>query len=229
MSAREKRRLLTRPRGAFCRLDIDREFVDLRRVGDHQSAKIVAVSGEGFLGLGAGGHAPEIGWLADQPQPVRADDGKGAHSVTELGSDMPSQDTTERESGEMELLVSREHGIEPIDQDARQPFGGMRFGWRCQLAEPGQVRGDDGKHARQRQHVADPMRPRAIAAVEQDQRRSGAPDAPHHPTTPAGGLDTFRLGRNAGDKSSGLCADLSHRSPLKVVSTRLIAGFAWRA
>ena len=55
------------------RLNVDRELVDLCRVGDHQGAKIVTMDGERLRLRNPGRYPMQIGRLAHQPEPVRAD------------------------------------------------------------------------------------------------------------------------------------------------------------
>jgi len=49
--------------------------------------------------------------------------------------------------------------------------------------------------------------PRAVAAMEQDQRWTAAPYPPHHSASPQERLVALRLGRHALDDGDGLIAD----------------------
>ena len=89
------------------------------------------------------------------------------------------------------------------------------------------------KSPRQRQHVADPVHPRAIAAMQQHQRRAAAPAAPRHRAVAARRVDPLGLGRDAVDKIYRRLADYRHvpiASPCfprrAAGQARVIAGFA---
>src|ERR1700730_3620192 len=110
------------------RLDVDRELVDLRRVGDHQDTEIVAVDGES-LGYRRGRpHALESRRLAHQPEPVRSDDRQRTQPVAELCSYMTTEHAAEGEAGDVRSHILWQHDIEAFDQDCCQAFGGVGLG-----------------------------------------------------------------------------------------------------
>ena len=167
VSAREKRRLLTRPRGAFVVLDIDRQLVDLCGSAIISAPRLCRATAR----ISAS-EAPRqalrfssVGWRT-RPSPFEPTIVKPSHPIAEQCRDMAAEHPAEREAGKVQRTPTRQHDVEAVDDDPRQALGGMRLGRGRRLAEPRQIGGDDGKLARQRQDIADPMRPRAIAAMQ---------------------------------------------------------------
>jgi len=142
-----------------CLLQIERQFVDLGWVVDHQLVQVVPVSGEFLRFIGALRHPAQLGRRAGQPEAVRADHGKAAQSVTEFGRDAAADDAPERKSGQVRCGVLLQDDVEPSDNDRGEPGGGPRLRRRRRFAKSRQVRRDDPKSPRQWQHVADPMHP----------------------------------------------------------------------
>ena len=69
---------------------------------------------------------------------------------------------------------------------ADKPSGLIGMGGVAEIAETRQIGGDDAVAARERVDVAQPMRPRAVAAMQQHERRPLAPLTPHHVARAAG-------------------------------------------
>ena len=126
---------------------------------------------------------------------------------------MTTEHAAEGEAGDVRSHILWQHDIQAFDQDRCQAFGGVRLGGCGRLPEPGQVGRDDGEFPRQHEHIADPMRPRAIAAVEQHQRGTTAPDPPYHAAIAARRFDPLRLGRHALDDGDSFFANRRHRLP----------------
>src|SRR5712692_4294137 len=123
-------------------------------------------------------HPPQVGRLADQTEAVRSDDGEGAHPITELRRDMAAEHAAERKSSDVHTGMLREYDFEPPDHYSGQALRSMRLRRGRRLAETGQIGSRNSKRPRQRKHVADPMCPRTIAAVQQHEGRTAPPDVP---------------------------------------------------
>ena len=113
----------------------------------------------------------------------------------------------------------------PATTIAASPPAVHGSGGVAEFAETGQIRRDHRELPRQRLHVADPVHPRAVAAMQQHQRRSAAPAAPRHRALAARRVDPLGLGRNAMDKIYCRLADYRHGPiPPRSVPARAAAG-----
>src|SRR5258708_28308869 len=101
-------------------------------------------------------------------------------AADERRRDMAADQAAERESDKMEALARRQDAVDPVDDDGGEPTGRMRRRRLVGFAQPGQIGDDDPVVSRQRRDIAQPMRPRSEAAVEEQQGVPLAPDPPDH-------------------------------------------------
>src|SRR3984893_4515354 len=118
--------------------------------------------------------------LAVQPHARRAHQGHRTDLRAARGGDEAAEHRTEGEAHEMKARAGRQHVIEAATDARRESFRHDRRRRRGAIAEPRQVGGDDAIALGERAHGPQPMRPRAVAAMQQDHRRPLAPTAPDH-------------------------------------------------
>ena len=194
-------------------LQPERELVDLVWIGDHQLVQIIAVRRE-FLGLiRIRRDAPQWCRRAFEPKPVRADHRKAAQPVTELGGNAAANDPAKREAGKAQFGLAGQDPVDAGDDDRSESLGSPRLRRRCRLTKAGQIGRQHMKMPGQRQHVADPMGPRAVAAMQQDERPAAAPAVPHQVPIAARRLQTLRLARDPFDECLCCLADHRHSTP----------------
>ena len=103
---------------------------------------------------------------------------------------MPADDAAEREADDMERP-----GREPVQalrEDVGEAARVERHRRQVALAHAGQVAGENPEAQRQRLDVAQPVRPGAEGAVQEQRRAPGAPFAPYHAALAAGRLMASR-------------------------------------
>ena len=99
---------------------------------------------------------------------------------------MAADDAAEGEADQMERL--RREPLEPRRQDVREAARVERHRRQVALAHAWQVAGQHPEMRRQRLDIAQPVRPGAEGAVQQQHGPPGAPFAPDHMAVAAGRL-----------------------------------------
>src|SRR5580700_1775811 len=136
-----------------------------------------------------------------------------AQTVAKLGRDAAADDAAKGKPGKAQLRARRHDVVESARNDRGEILRRPRFRRRRRVAETWQIRGYHLETLRQRPHVADPMRPGAVAAVQQHQRRAAAPYPPDQHAVAARRFHPLGLGRDPLDKRHRRFADQRHRSP----------------
>src|SRR5262249_20331965 len=117
---------------------------------------------------------------AKEPEPAGTDQSERAAARAEACRDMAADQAAEGEAGEVEALACLQHPLQSLADDRRDALGGVGLGRGGGGAEAPQIGADDAGPAGKDVDIAQPMRPRAEAAMQQDQGRARAPAAPHH-------------------------------------------------
>jgi hypothetical protein len=134
-----------------------------------------------------------------QAEAAGADEHQVSRAVRAQPGQMPCDDPAEREAHHIDRLVAGKNLVEPGCErlgEALRIVGVRRQGG---VAVAGHVGDGDAARLREKLDVADPVRPRAVAAVQEHERRARAEAAPHEAAVAAGRLDPRRPTLDGGD------------------------------
>ena len=162
-------------------LQVNRQRVDVGRIGEHQHRQVLVEDG-GDLGRAHAGSllGERLARIGAQAQRRHTDQRQHAHAVTEHGGRQAGDLAAEREASHAQLRVLGEQLVYAGDHHLGDALRHPRLGRHGRIAEPGNVDDPQLVVLGQLRDVADPVRPGARPAVEQQHRLSGAPHTPDH-------------------------------------------------
>ena len=195
--------------GGVQHLHQDRDVIDLLPVAQHQNAEIVA--GE-VLELIMAHIAAEAGHRhalrPGEAHAAGADQGKTAQPLIQILRRVATEDGAEGEADQIEAVFGS--GEELLQAVGDHPADLVRILYvrrRVAVAQARRIGGVDGEMLAEERDIANPVDPRAIAAVEKYQVRLAAAQLPHPPDLMAfagGSLEDFRVGLHRADGGCGL-------------------------
>src|SRR5579862_4100983 len=151
-------------------LKMNRERVDPAFIAEHELCEVAALKSPDLLGAHARLDALQIGTLRPrQAQARRADHHKASDALAHLRCDMAAHDRAERKARHRDCSGRRHDLIEAMNENFGERVSAMRKRRNRRIAEAGHIGRDHSVALRQGRDVAQPMRPGAIAAMQQNQ------------------------------------------------------------
>jgi hypothetical protein len=182
------------------RLQVQGERVDGRGVAQHEDLEVRAVHLHALcLGFDPAPALEERERGAGQAEASGAHEDKPPGAVGTEARKVPSDDAAEREAHDCDRIVAGKDLVEPRRKRLGQACRIARVGRQGGVAVARHVGHGDAAGAREEGDVADPVRPGAVAAVQEQERRAGPPAPAHDVALAAGRLDALRRAFEARD------------------------------
>ncbi len=163
-------------------LQVHGQGIDLRGIGDHQDLEVLAVHLVELVRAHAGAFLGErLARIGPQAEARHADEGEIAHARAQALGGQAGDVAAEGKARDAKFDIGIEKFVQARDEHIGDACGRPGLGWHRRLSEARKIRDPELEMLLQHLDVAQPMRPGARAAVQEEERRAAAPDAPHHP------------------------------------------------